>query len=38
LQGDGKIHFNILYEIDSDTKIVLVNTGAAPPMAAPVIK
>jgi hypothetical protein len=35
LQGEGKIHFHIVYEVDQDTKVVLVSTGAAPPMAAP---
>ena len=33
LQGAGKLHFHIYYEADSDTKVELVSTGAAPPMA-----
>ncbi|MCE9525533.1 MAG: hypothetical protein K8R36_05715, partial [Planctomycetales bacterium] len=33
LQGDGKIHFRIFYEADTETKVELVSTGAAPPMA-----
>ncbi|MFN0018146.1 MAG: protein kinase domain-containing protein, partial [Pirellulaceae bacterium] len=33
LQGDGKIHFHIFYEADTENKVVLVSTGAAPPMA-----
>ncbi len=32
LQGAGKLHFHILFEADTETKIVLVSTGAAPPM------
>jgi hypothetical protein len=33
IQGVGKLHFHIYYEADSDTKVELVSTGAAPPMA-----
>ena len=32
LQGEGKLHFQILYEADTETKIVLVSTGGPPPM------
>ena len=40
LQGQGKIHFHIYYEADSETqtKVVLLSTGAAPPMAAEATK
>jgi len=36
LQGDGKIHFNIFYEADTETKIPLLSTGGAPPPMVPV--
>jgi eukaryotic-like serine/threonine-protein kinase len=32
LQGQGKFHFEILYEADTETKVVLVSTGGPPPM------
>ena len=35
IQGEAKIHFHILYEADTETRIVLVDTGAAPPMMPP---
>ncbi|MGI8978602.1 MAG: protein kinase domain-containing protein [Pirellulaceae bacterium] len=35
LDGNSGIHFHIFYEADTETRIVLVNTGAAPPMAPP---
>lgn len=34
IQGAGKLHFHIYYEADTETKIDLVSTGAAPPVAA----
>lgn len=34
VQGEGKLHFHIYYEADTETKVDLVSTGAAPPMAA----
>lgn len=37
LQGQGKIHFRIYYDADPDIKVELVSTGAAPPMAIPMI-
>ena len=35
LNGNSQIHFHILYEADTETRIVLVDTGAAPPMMPP---
>ena len=31
LHGAGKIHFQIVYEADTETKITLLTTGAPPP-------